>query len=321
MTPLPLRAALKRGALVTAANWPVVLIDFTIESLYKAALAVPIIGGAVVAATVIGGDLEAMVGGDVQHGADIVVAVLGAAPAALGAFLAALAVVGLGGACVMFAVKAGTLAILIAGERRAGAIHELPVDVPTVRLAAAYSLGEVIERTKQFARRAYLLGLALGATYLVLGIGFLLVARIGLALAAEWSPGPIWPLAVLAVTAVGLVALAIVNLSYDLARLIVVTEDCDLRTAFDRLRGFVITDAREVMGILAIMGGLVVLATAVALLAAAGLTVAAWVPLVGVVIVPLQAVVWVVRGLVFQYMALATLTACQSQYQRFAGRP
>ena len=45
-TALPLRAALRRGALVTLANWPIVVIDFIVESLYKLALGVPIVGGA-----------------------------------------------------------------------------------------------------------------------------------------------------------------------------------------------------------------------------------------------------------------------------------
>src|SRR5690606_6426705 len=105
MTPLPLRAALKRGALVTAANWQVVLIDFSVECLYKAVVAAAIIGGAVMVATVLGGDLETMVGGGLQQAAEIVVTSLAAAPAGLLSFVMAIAIVGFGGACLMFAVK------------------------------------------------------------------------------------------------------------------------------------------------------------------------------------------------------------------------
>ena len=46
MAGLRLRVALRRGALVTAANWPLVAVDFTADALYKAALGVPIVGGA-----------------------------------------------------------------------------------------------------------------------------------------------------------------------------------------------------------------------------------------------------------------------------------
>src|SRR5512145_292832 len=42
---LPLKAALKRGALVAAANWPLVVVQFIAESMLKLLLAVPTIGG------------------------------------------------------------------------------------------------------------------------------------------------------------------------------------------------------------------------------------------------------------------------------------
>src|SRR6185295_11642379 len=92
---LPLRAALKRGALVTLANWPIIVVDFTIESLYKMALAVPIVGGA------------------------FMMAALVSAPVALASFVLSVAVVLVGGAIVMLLVKMGTLAVLVAGERAA----------------------------------------------------------------------------------------------------------------------------------------------------------------------------------------------------------
>ena len=51
---------------------------------------------------------------------------------------------------------------------------------------------------------------------------------------------------------------------------------------------------------------------------ATGLTLIAFVPLAGFVFVPLQIAFWVARGLVFQYMSLATLCAYQTQYRRFS---
>src|SRR6476469_6807841 len=60
---LPLRAALLRGALITLANWPVVLIDFAIESLYKLVLVVPVVGGALVAAVLAASDLRSLFAG------------------------------------------------------------------------------------------------------------------------------------------------------------------------------------------------------------------------------------------------------------------
>jgi hypothetical protein len=44
----------------------------------------------------------------------------------------------------------------------------------------------------------------------------------------------------------------------------------------------------------------------------------AWVPLAGLLFVPLQVAFWIVRGLLFEYMGLVTLSAYQTQYRRFA---
>ena len=54
--PGSLKFALKRGALVTAANWPIVLVQFVADTLFKTLLAVPIVGGVVLVALVVGGE-------------------------------------------------------------------------------------------------------------------------------------------------------------------------------------------------------------------------------------------------------------------------
>jgi hypothetical protein len=97
-----------------------------------------------------------------------------------------------------------------------------------------------------------------------------------------------------------------------------VTDDCSVRHALRRVRLFILGDARQVLGIFGAMGTLFLAATAASLAATAGLTVISWVPIVGLVFVPLQVAFWIVRGLLFQYMGLTTLAAYQSQYRRFA---
>ena len=47
------------------------------------------------------------------------------------------------------------------------------------------------------------------------------------------------------------------------------------------------------------------IATAASILATAGLGLIAWVPLVGLAVLPLQAAAWLLRGIVFEYLALA----------------
>src|SRR3990170_1129211 len=97
MSPLPLRAALTQGALVTAANWPVVLIDFVLDLFLKLTLTVPVIGGAVMVATLVETDLQTVLAEGLRSTADLVIGSLVSTPIALTSFLAAVAIVGLGG--------------------------------------------------------------------------------------------------------------------------------------------------------------------------------------------------------------------------------
>jgi hypothetical protein len=82
------------------------------------------------------------------------------------------------------------------------------------------------------------------------------------------------------------------------------------------LKTFVFTDAREVAAIFGVMGGVQLLAAFASLLATAGLAIVAYVPLVSLIFVPLQAAAWVIRGVLFESLALAALAAYQTQYRR-----
>src|SRR5690242_21715393 len=69
---LPLRAALKRGALVTAANWPVVIVQFIVVSIARVALAVPIVGGGCRVAVLSNADGSSILAGGLPSAARIV---------------------------------------------------------------------------------------------------------------------------------------------------------------------------------------------------------------------------------------------------------
>ena len=60
---------------------------------------------------------------------------------------------------------------------------------------------------------------------------------------------------------------------------------------------------------------MVVIATAASILATAGLGLIAFVPLVGLAVLPLQLAAWLLRGIVFEYLALAALGAYLSHYR------
>ena len=73
------------------------------------------------------------------------------------------------------------------------------------------------------------------------------------------------------------------------------------------------------LGIFGVMSMVLTLVTAASVFATASLTLIAWVPFAGLILLPLQAAAWLIRGLVFQYLGLMTLSAYQTQYRRRAG--
>jgi len=317
-TALPLRAALTRGALIALANWPIVLIDFAVESLFKLALAVPVVGGAFMVAVLVGADIESLFAEGMRSAAELVVSALVNAPVALTSFLVAVASVAVGGSLVMFLIKVGTLSVLIAGERRAAEIQDVPLRYDILAETYVYDLSTLLAGIRHFGRRAMRLSLWLSGAYAVVAFGYIESLGAAFRLAERPAWGAAWPLLVVLTTSVAALAITVVNLAYDLVRIIMIGDDCGLRPAAAHLWSFLIEDARQVVGILAVVGALVALAASASLLVAGGLALVAWVPVVGLIVVPLQAAAWLIRGLLFQYMGLSALAAYQTQYRRFA---
>ena len=314
---LPLRASVTRGALLVLSNWPVVLIDFAVESLYKLAVSVPVLGASLGIAALVGEDLTLLLSQGVRATADVVLGSLATAPVALTAFLLALAIVAVGGEAVMFVIKAGTLAVVVEADRVSGDVHQLPFGNESFDRARVYRLDIVLTAARRFSRRAIRLALWLGLGYAVVGLGYVAIVTQGLFQGGSaWLPA--WPLVVLASTSAAIVTIAIFNLFYDLLRVVVVTDDCEVGVAVSRLKQFVMEDARQVIGIFLVIGGVQVLAAIGFLLAAAGLALVGVVPLVSLIFVPLQAAAWVLRGLFFEALGLSALAACQTQYRRFS---
>ena len=80
---------------------------------------------------------------------------------------------------------------------------------------------------------------------------------------------------------------------------------------------FVRASLREVAGIFGVVLLFVALATVASILATAGLGLIAFVPLVGFAVFPLQPPAWLLRGFVFEYLALTALGAYLSQYRHY----
>src|SRR5947207_2643297 len=84
---------LKRGALLAAANWQTVAIQFVAETTFQVLLAVPIVGAAVLVAVLLGGDLGELLQGSLRQIFTTIAGALLSEPLALVAFVAALAAV------------------------------------------------------------------------------------------------------------------------------------------------------------------------------------------------------------------------------------
>lgn len=316
MEPLLLRAAIKRGFIVVAANWPIVLIDFAVESITRLALVLPVVGGTLLVMVVAGTDVRALLAGGVVEAADIVIGSLTSAPAALAAFLAAVALLTIGGEAVQFIVKAGTLSVMARADQVAGEVQRWPIGAESLRRTHAFRLEILIDAGRRFARRGIILSLWLGLAYTVVVCVYIALVTEGVAAAASaWMPA--WSAIVLGATSTAVVAIGIANLAYTLLRVVIVTDDCGIITAAGRLRRFAIEDARQVIGVFAVIGGIELMAAAVALLVAAALAPIAYLPIVGLLVVPLQAGIWLVRALIFEALSLSSVAAYQTQYRRF----
>jgi hypothetical protein len=310
-----LRSTLKRGAIVAAANWPVVVIQFVAESTFKLLLGVPIVGGAVLVALALGRDLQQLLGGDLRDIVTDVLAALWEQPGALAAFVVAVLIVLAGGSALMFLVKGGTVAVLAAGDAAAGAIERPPVRLAAVARAGQYSLDRFLGGASTLFRRYLRLGLVLFAVYALSG-GAYLVAIFGTHSLVGGATGTLgWTVVAAACSSALLVWITIVNLAYLLLQMIVAVEDCSVRQAVRRLGRFLRACTREVFLVFVVVLALVVVAMAASLLATTGLSLISFVPLIGLAVFPLQAAAWLVRGLVFQYLGLTALGAYISQYR------
>src|SRR5207247_5542118 len=120
---LDLMHLLKRGALLAAANWPTVAIQFIAETTFQMLLAVPIVGAAILAAVLLGADLANLLQGSLREIFTTIADSLTAEPVALSAFLSAFGIVLLGGSVFTFLVKGGIVDVLVAAHGTAGTLE------------------------------------------------------------------------------------------------------------------------------------------------------------------------------------------------------
>ncbi|HEX5108052.1 MAG TPA: hypothetical protein VFV95_06380 [Vicinamibacterales bacterium] len=305
-----LRAVLKRGALVAAANWPVALIQSVADGLFKLVIAAPLIGGVLLVTIVIGADTEALNTLDWRVIAAGLVSSLLAHRVILVAFLLSLALVIVGGSLFVFLIKGGTVGVLVRGDRQTGAGSSLPPGV--IDRAAAFSIELFIDSARTLFPRYARLGFVLMAIYLGSGGAYFAVV-------ATRASGESWWVATLVIV-VFVLWTTLVNLLYLLVQIVIAADDCGVAAAARRVLAFVRHERRLVIGVFGVVLAMVALATGASLLAFTALGLIFLVPLAWLAAVPLQLVALVLRAIVFQYIGLSSIGAYLTLYRRFSER-
>jgi hypothetical protein len=304
-----LKQTLKRGALIAAANWQITLIQSVADSLFKLLIAVPILGGMFLVALVLGAEPKELAALDWRDLTTTIVAALMWHPLVLASFLLSLGVVVIGGSIFVFLVKGGTVATLVDGDEHAGPIEQPPLHFSKVARAGRFSAERYIDGCRRLFPRFVRLGSGLMAVYLLSGVVYLSVV---------WTGG--WGLTAL-FTALFVVWITLVNLLYLLLQIVVASDDCSVSAAVPRVSAFVRAETKRIAAVFGVILALVVCATGASILATAAFGLIAFVPFLGLAVLPLQILAWLLRGIVFQYLGLTAIGAYLRLYRGYAAQP
>lgn len=315
---MDLKLLLKRGGLLAAANWPVVVIQFAAQTTFQVLLAVPIIGAAVLVAVLLGGDLANLLQGSMREIFTTITNALMSEPFALAAFIVAFAIALFGGSILMFLVKGGTVDVVLCADAQVGAIETQPLTLTAVSEAAAFSVPRFVSGCGRLFGPYLRLGLALMVAYGLTGAAYLAFIIYGYREAGEgiWFIG--WTFLAAAATAGLFLWITAVNLVYLLLQIAVAAGHPTLRDALGEIARFARAEFRELSAIFLVVFGMVVAAWLASALAWSGVGLIAFVPLVGLAVFPLQIAALLLRGLVFEYIGLTAMGAYVSLYQRYA---
>ncbi len=305
-----LKTVLKRGALIAASNWQVTFIQAVADSLFKLLVAAPLLGGILLVSLIVGaepGALLTLAWGDLVPA---LVAALLSRPLVLTSFLAALGVVLVGGSLFVFLLKGGTVAVLARAEREAGPIEQRPLQLDTLVAGARFSVALFVESARGLFPRYARLGAALMAVYLSSGAVYLITVFASRA-GAWWGTTAL-------VTVAFVVWITVVNLLYLLMQVVIAADDCSVTSATGRVSAFLRHRYLHVLMVFIVVLAMAILATGASLLATALLGLIAFVPFFGLVVLPIQLLAWLLRGLVFQYIGLASIGAYLTLYRSYS---
>ena len=316
---MDLKLLIKRGALLAAANWQVVVIQFVAETTFQALLAVPLVGAALLVALLLGADVANLLQGSVQDIFRGIANALTSEPLALAGFVIAFAIVLLGGSVLMFLVKGGTVDILLDAAAVIGPIEHEAITLGGLQTAARFSVERFIAGCRRLFRRYLALGLLLMLAYALSGAAFLAFVVFGYQALEGRTLLLGWTVVTACAVAVLTFWITFVNLVYLLFQIAIAAEDVGLVEAGRLVTGLLRRAPRELGGVFAVMLIVVIAATFASALAWSGVGLIAFVPLIGLAVIPLQLAALLLRGLVFEYLGLTSLGAYMSLYRQHAG--
>jgi hypothetical protein len=277
-----------------------VLVQFVADTLFKTLVAVPVVGGLVLVALVVGGNpLDLVRFGDLTQTISAMAGVLLAQPVALAAFALALGIIIAGGSIMMFAVKAGTVTVLLAGDRSAGTIELPPLRMSALREANKTNLERFTTGVRTLFFRYLRLGILLTLVYAIMG-----AAYVALVFGPSISQALDSPLTVTVASLSLFVAVTLVNFLYLLMQIVMAAEDCGVFAAIPHVGRLLRRRWKELGQVLAAILALVLMATGASILATTQLGLISFVPFIGLAALPLQVFAWLVRGVVFQFVGL-----------------
>lgn len=308
-----LKLLLRRGALLAAANWPVVAIQFVAATTFQVLLAVPIIGAAILVALLLGGSLADLLQNNLRDTFSAIAANLMAEPLALAAFVAAFAVVLVGGSTLMFFIKGGTVDVLLAADEAAGSIEREPLMAATLRRAARFSLQRFSAGCTRLFRRYLALGVVLMIVYAASVGAYLAIVVYGYRAVTGRLLVFSWTLAFGA-------WIMIVQQLYLLMQIAMAVGNIGPSEAWRAVARFIRAECRDLARVFAVAIGMVVVATLASALALSGFGLIAFVPLIGLAVFPLQLFALLLRGLVFEYLGMIALSAYVTLYKAHAAR-
>src|SRR6185436_962199 len=241
-------------------------------------------------------------------------------PLALVAFVTAFTLVLLGGSVLMFAVKGGTVNVLLAAHAAAGPIERLPLTIDSLRPAAQFTLQRFLDGCARLFRPYLALGFGLMLVYGLSLAGYLAFvlygyrAMEGRVLILGWT--------FIAAIATGMLGvwITVINYLYLLLQIAMAVEAVGVAQGARAVARFIRAEVREIAGVFLVVVALVIAATLASALAWSGVGLIAFVPLVGLAVFPLQLAALLVRGLAFEYLGLTALGAYLTLYQTYASR-